>query len=101
MNRRHPSVTLLQASQDSAYLAKLMALQHDSNARLQAITTLIPTALRPSVKAGPIDEGVWCLLLENSTTSAKLRQLLPAFEAHLRIKGLEVKAIRLKVIRAG
>jgi hypothetical protein len=36
-------------------------------------------------------------LLTNTTTAAKLRQLLPAFEAQLRVSGLEVKEIRLKV----
>lgn len=97
MNRRPPSVTLLQASQNNASLAKLMELNRASKTRLDAITALIPETLRPNVTAGPIDEGVWCLLLTNTTTAAKLRQLVPAFEAHLRVKNLEVKSIRLKV----
>jgi hypothetical protein len=99
MNRPQPSVTLLQASQNNSNLARLMELNRDSNVRLQAIANLIPTALRPDVKAGPIEAGVWCLLLGNTTTAAKLRQLLPAFEAHLRSNGLAVKTIRLKVGR--
>jgi hypothetical protein len=78
-----------------------MEIHRDSHARLQAITALIPSSIRPSVKAGPIEEGVWCLLLANNTTAAKLRQLLPAFEAHLRVTGLDVKSIRLKVSRGG
>lgn len=97
MNRRQPSVTLLQASQNNASLAKLMALNQASNARLDAIAPLIPDTLRPNVTAGPLDEGVWCLLLRNTTTAAKLRQLVPAFEAQLRVKGLDVKSIRLKI----
>lgn len=97
MNRRPPSVTLLQASQNNASLAKLMELNRASKARFDAITALIPETLRANVQAGPLDEGVWCLLLANTTTAAKLRQLVPAFEAHLRVKGLEVKSIRLKV----
>lgn len=97
MNRRQPSVTLLQASQNNASLAKLMEMNSASKARFDAITPLIPETLRPSVTAGPLSEGVWCLLLNNTTTAAKLRQLLPAFEAHLRVHHLEVKSIRLKV----
>ena len=97
MNRRQPSVTLLQASQNHASLAKLMELNRASKARFDAIATLIPDTLRPNVTAGPLTDGVWCLLLSNTTTAAKLRQLLPAFEAHLRVHQLEVKSIRLKV----
>ena len=99
MNRRPPSVTLLQASQANPSLAKLMDIQRASSARLQAVATLLPAGLRDHVQAGPIEEGVWCLLLANATTAAKLRQLLPALEAHLRVNGLEVKSIRLKVQR--
>jgi hypothetical protein len=99
MNRHHPSVTLLQASQSNPGLARLMDLQRESNARLQAITALIPTTLRSQVQAGPIEDGVWCLLLSNNTTAAKIRQLLPAFESHLRVHSLDVKSIRLKIRR--
>jgi len=97
MNQRQPSVTLLQASQNNAGLAKLMALNRASRDRLDAIAPLIPETLRPNVSAGPLDEGAWCLLLTNTTTAAKLRQLVPAFQAQLRVKGLDVKSIRLKV----
>ncbi|TXT36631.1 MAG: hypothetical protein FD135_4160 [Comamonadaceae bacterium] len=76
-----------------------MDIYRESNARLQAISALIPASFRHQVQAGPIEEGVWCLLLSNNTTAAKLRQLLPAFESHLRVNSLEVKSIRLKVRR--
>jgi hypothetical protein len=92
-------MSLMQASQANPGLARLMDLQRESSKRLEAITALIPPGLHPGVQAGPMDDGTWCLLLSNATTSAKLRQLLPAFEAHLRVVGLEVKAIRLKVQR--
>ncbi len=97
MNRRNHAVTLLQASQDSPTLARLTALSDDSVARLKAIHSLIPAPLRPAVKAGPIDGLVWCLLLDNNAAAAKIRQLLPALESHLRSKGWEVTSIRLKV----
>lgn len=97
MNRRHQSVTLLQASQDSPTLARLTELARDSDARLKAIEQLIPASLRPAVKAGPIEGPVWCLILNNNAAAAKIRQILPALAAHLRVKGWEVNSIRLKV----
>lgn len=97
MNRRHHSVTLFQASQDSPTLARLTELSRDSVARLKAIELLIPVSLRPSVKAGPIEGPVWCLILSNNAAAAKIRQILPALESHLRVKGWEVNSIRLKV----
>jgi hypothetical protein len=99
MNRARQAVSLMQASQANPGLARLMDLQRESTKRLKAITALIPPNLRAAVQAGPIDDGTWCLLLTNTTTAAKLRQLLPALEAQLRVSGLEVKAIRLKVQR--
>jgi hypothetical protein len=99
MNRARQAVSLMQASQANPGLARLMDLQRESTQRLKAITALIPANLRGGVQAGPIDDGNWCLLVTNTTTAAKLRQLLPAFEAQLRVNGLEVKGIRLKVQR--
>ena len=97
MNRRHHPVTLLQATQDSPTLARLTALGRDSVARLKAIEPLIPASLRPAVQAGPIEGPVWCLLLDSNAAAAKIRQILPALESQLRIKGWEVNSIRLKV----
>ena len=97
MHRRQHSVTLLQASQDSPVLARLTDLIRDSVARLGAVQELIPAALRSSVQAGPIDGAVWCLLINNTATAAKMRQLLPALESHLRSKGWAIESIRLKV----
>ncbi len=97
MNRRNHSFTLLQATQDSPTLARLTELATESSARLKAIETLIPSSVRSGVRAGPIDGPVWCLILDNNAIAAKVRQLLPAFEAHLRSKGWDVNTIRLKV----
>ena len=97
MNRRHYAVTLQQASEESPTLARLTALTRDSSDRLKAIELLIPAALRPAIQAGPIDGDSWCLLVKSNAAAAKLRQLLPAFLAHLRTKGWEVDSIRLKI----
>ena len=78
-------------------LARLSELTRDSVNRLKAIEALIPTALRASVKAGPIDGPVWCLIVDNNATASKIRQLLPSMQSHLRVKGWEVNSIRLRV----
>ena len=97
MNRRHYAVTVQQASAESPTLAKLTALTRDSSDRLKAIELLIPASLRTAVQAGPIDGDNWCLLVKSNAAAAKIRQLLPALQAHLRSRGWEVNAIRLKV----
>jgi hypothetical protein len=97
MTNRVRSVTLLQATQESPMLAKLSGLVSESVARLKAIEALIPVNLRASIKPGPIDGTTWCLIVNNNASAAKIRQLLPALQAHLRVKGWEVTAIRLKV----
>lgn len=78
-------------------LARLTELSRDSTARLGAIESMIPVVLRAAVTAGPIDGSNWCLIVNSSAAAAKIRQLLPAMEAHLRTKGWQVSAIRLKV----
>lgn len=97
MNRRHYAISVQQATQESPTLARLTALTRDSSARLQAIEALIPPGLRPALQAGPIEGTCWCLLVRNTSAAAKVRQLLPAFQAHLRSRGWEVQSIRLKI----
>jgi hypothetical protein len=97
MNRRNHAITLLQATQESETLNRLCELARESALRLKSIESLIPGTLRSSVQAGPIEGPVWCLLMANNAAAAKIKQLLPALEAHLRSKGWEVTAIRLKV----
>lgn len=97
MNRRPQAVTLQQASEASPLLARLSALSRDSAERLRAIEPLLPAPLRGTLTAGPIDGTTWCLLVSNNAAAAKLRQLLPALLAHLRTRGWEITAIRLRV----
>ncbi len=78
-------------------LARLSELSRDSVARLRAVEPMIPAVLRTAVTAGPIDGPNWCLIVSSNAAAAKIRQLLPAMEAHLRSKGWEVSAIRVKV----
>ncbi len=97
MTQRPRSYTVLQAAQETPTLARLAELIRESSARLKAIEPLVPVTLRQSLTAGPIDGAVWCLIVDNNATAAKVRQLLPAFMAHLRAKGWEVNSIRLRV----
>ncbi|HCL86114.1 hypothetical protein [Pulveribacter sp.] len=97
MNRRHHPITVQQASQESPTLARLAALTQESSQRLKAIEALVPPLLRPALQAGPIEGDCWCLLVKSNAAAAKTRQLLPAFQAHLRSRGWEVNSIRLKI----
>jgi len=97
MNRRHHPVTLQQAALDSPTLARLAELAQDSSERLRAVESLIPGALRSAVKAGPIEGPTWCLLVDSNAAAAKIRQVLPALQSHLRSRGWQVNSIRLKV----
>lgn len=99
MNRHHYAISLHQATQESPTLARLTALTRDSSERLKAIEALIPPMLRPAIQAGPIEGDCWCLLVSSNAAAAKVRQLLPAFQAHLRSRGWEVASIRLKIQR--
>ena len=60
---------------------------------------MIPPLLRTAVRPGPIEDGQWCLLVDNNAAAAKLRQVLPALQAELNRRGCEVNSIRLKVGR--
>lgn len=97
MNRRPHAVPVLQAAQESPTLARLTELASESSARLRAIQPLLPAALRSALTAGPIDGPTWCLLVNGNAAAAKLRQMLPALQAHLRSHGWEVNSIRIKV----
>lgn len=95
--RRNVAVPLHEAAEGSPTLAGLARLARESGDRLKAIEPAIPAALRAAVRPGPIEGTTWCLLVDTSAAAAKLRQLLPLFQARLNNKGWQVTAIRLKV----
>ena len=101
MNRRLLPVTVQQAAEDSPTLARLAELARESGERLRAVESLIPAALRPAVRPGPIEGTAWCLLVEGNAAAAKLRQVLPALQAQLCDRGWEVTAIRIRVQARG
>ena len=93
--------TIDQALADSEPLAALSRRLRESQLRLDAVLPLLPPAMRASVKAGPIDEAGWTLLATNGAVSAKLRQMVPALEAHLRLKGWAGPPVRVKMLNPG
>lgn len=97
MQRRHQAIPLQQAALESPSLASLMGRVRESSLRLQSVKSLIPAPLRARVQAGPLEDGCWCLLVPSNAVAAKLRQLLPAFQAHLIQQHLGVTTIRIKV----
>lgn len=95
-----PSHTLgigeaLAASEPLALLARRV---RESQDRLMAITPMLPLAMRAHVRAGPIDEAGWTLLAGSSAVAAKLRQMLPSLEAHLRTLGWNGPPLRVKLL---
>ena len=92
------TVDIGKALADSEPLAQLARRMQQSQQRLAAIASLLPPAMQTCVKAGPIDELSWSLLASNSAVAAKLRQMLPALEAHLRTKGWDGPPIKVKLL---
>ena len=99
MAKINQAVTLMQAAQESPSLARLTELTRESSLRLKILQTLIPGPLRTAIQAGPIEGSEWCLLVNSNAAAAKLRQMLPALQAHLNSHGHQVDKIRLKILQ--
>ncbi len=91
------ALTIETALNRSAPLAHLQKLLRESNARFDAIRSVLPASLVPHVRPGPVDDQGWSLLAGNASVAAKLRQLQPRLEDRLREGGWQVSAIRIKV----
>ena len=86
-----------QVVQHAPTLSDLSQRAQDGQARLQAISPLLPPSLRQLVQSGQVENDAWCLLVPHAAAAAKLRQLLPALAAHLRTKGWPVTQVQVKV----
>lgn len=95
--RTHTMLSLEQAVDSAPSLAALQQRIRDSQRCLEWIQPALPTGLRKQIKAGPIQEKEWCLLVSNASVSTKLRQLLPMLLNILNENGAQVNAIRIKV----
>jgi hypothetical protein len=93
-----PTVSFSQAIDNSPSLARLADRVRESSNLLKNVELLLPSTLRQSVKAGPIDGQSWCLLVTGNAAAAKVRQLIPALQARLQTHGHNITSIRLKVL---
>ena len=91
------ALPLRDALAQSAPLALLQRRLRESNARFSALHGVLPPALAPHVRAGPLDAEGWTLLAENTAVAAKLRQMQPRLEAVLLEGGWPAGALRIKV----
>lgn len=91
------AITISAAVEQTDSLSRLYQLAKASQLQLAQIRAAIPAPLFPQIQAGPINGDEWCLLVENSTVAAKLRQLIPHLLANLKQAGFHVTKIRLKV----
>lgn len=92
------SLPLASALGQSEPLNSLLRRVRDSRARLDTVVDLLPEALRPAVRPGPLDEAGWALLVADSSAAAKLRQLMPALESALLAAGWPAVPVRIKVL---
>ena len=81
----------------SAPLALLQRRLRESNARFDALRAVLPAALAPHVRPGPLDTEGWTLLVANGAVAAKLRQLQPRLEAAMLDQGLPALGLRIKI----
>jgi hypothetical protein len=79
-------------------LTGLLQRMRESKARLDTLLPLFPAGLADGIRAGPLDDSAWVLLVSHAAAAAKLRQMLPALEATLRERGWPGPPIKIKVL---
>ena len=89
--------TVNQAVQSSSVLASMVERVAVSQALLRVVLPHVPTSLHPQMAAGPVDEGIWCILITNPAVATKLRHLRPNLLAAVQAAGHPVSDIRLKI----
>ena len=82
----------------SESLGSLMQKVRESKLRLQAVAGMVPATLMDHIRAGPIDDTAWVLLVDHNAAAAKLRQMLPTLTAALSAAGWPERTIRIKVL---
>ena len=99
MERKHYAIHINQAAQEAPVLGSLLQCMQLSQQCSQSIARLVPPMMRSRITWGAVQDGEWCVIISGNAVAAKVRQLLPAFESHLRVHDLDVKSIRLKIRR--
>ena len=92
-----PAVPLSDALQDSEPLARLAERLKESRRRFECIEALLPPPLATLALPGPVDAHGWTLLAHTPAVAAKLRQLVPLFEAKLVAEGFTNLTVRVRV----
>jgi len=93
-----PVQAALAANESLARLGERLRLSQHC---LDTVLPLLPAGLRTQLRAGPIDEQGWTLLVPNGAVSAKLRQSLPALLQRLQEQGLPPREIRVRILTEG
>lgn len=96
---RGRAVPAAQAAMGSGILGPLLRQAQASQACLQALRTVLPQTLWSQIQSGPILDGLWTLLVAAPAAAAKIRQWVPALQAHVRSRGWPVERIEVKVHR--
>jgi hypothetical protein len=96
---RGHAVPAAQAAMASGVLGPLLRQAQASQACLQALHSVLPAGLLAQLQSGPITDGLWTLLVTAPAAAAKIRQWVPALQAHVRSKGWPVERIEVKVHR--
>jgi hypothetical protein len=81
----------------SVPLSALLARVRESERRLALAAPAMPPGLAALIRAGPLDEQAWVLLVEHASAAAKLRQCVPAIDAALAARGIEGPAVKIKI----
>lgn len=97
MQRHHHPISLEQAAEEAPVLSQLMQKTRLSQQCAQSIADLVPAPLRPSLAYGSVEEGEWCVLVQNNAAASKVRHLLPLWVSRLQQQGLGVQRIRLRL----
>jgi hypothetical protein len=92
-----PTLPLGTALSRSEPLGRLLQRLRESNDCLEAVRGLLPAGLAGEVRAGPLDDNGWTLLVSGSAAAAKLRQLMPLIEAELLANRQRVVTVRVKI----
>jgi hypothetical protein len=92
-----PTLKLATALEHCEPLGQLLRRLHEARAHFEAISPLLPPALRADVRPGPVDGACWTLLAAHNPAAAKLRQMLPHLLQRLQEQGWQGTSIKVRV----
>jgi hypothetical protein len=86
------------AIQGAPKLSNLMQKVRLANRMRACLDELMTPPMRSHVQAGPIEPGVFALLVSSSAVATRLKQLEPAILTRLRNNGYDIEKIRIKIL---